>query len=846
MRAPVSSLRMGSSVPSVTFSHRLRFLSLQTPVVTLDAMCFTEPRKKDVRRNVLSTALQQLRSHNDRGSGNGHVEPFPVSLAEASVVFLALLALGLVVYYAGFHAPMIYDSLLLKEKEHVLSHPEILKALALVPDRPLFVLSCYLNYHLGGLDPFYYRLVNMLFLAATGLVMVILVRLVLVTQDEVIGGTLLQKRVMSIFAGLAFVLHPTQILVVLYIWQRQALMLCFFYFSAMTVYFAVRMGHVRARGAGYALVSILMLCGLLCKENIITLPAVLILAELTLLVRYGDRLVRRIFIISAIGLFPVVAAMAIRHVLHSGESLHAKGTLEALQTFYSWSGLGLSQVLLTQCRVFGQYFSMIVAPFHFDVVLVEPYVVSTSLFEPPSTLPAVMMVVALLGLSIGLIRRNPVCSFSVLFALGVLVPEALCVPHLLFFGYRAILPMLGAIVGLSAALLYLWVRMEKKEVRVPLKAVIPALLCGLLVSLGVTSHDMAKKWEPLRFWQDAFERLPPYSRKVELTPYLHVLGNYGTVLLERGRNTEGIRSLRRAVEIAPRRSASYADLGVALQMIGKTDEAIVSLRKAIELDPSAAANYDRLAVALLEKHRIPEASELLRKSIELDPKRPSAYVNLGNALLAQGNAEAAVSAYHKAVQLAPDIVQPYLNLGAALNRLGRLDQARMALQRAIFLNPRHAKAHANLGNVLLAMRNVGEALPHLQMAVDTDPQLVGTRRQLARAFAATGRFQEAAGQYAKVLDSEPNAIQTQFEFAHVLLELGNPDEAITYLTAVLRQNPEYAGAQQSLAHAIDRAPDCQTAKDRVLRALELDKAATGANGRLLKMLREACPSREEK
>lgn len=772
-------------------------------------------------------------------------ESSPFSASEICLLFVALLMSSLAVYHVGLQSPMIYDSLLLGENQHILARSDPLAALALVPDRPLFVLSLYVNYLFGGLDPFYFRVVNAVFLAGTGLMAAFLVRLVLLARNETIGGTVLQQKIISSFAGLLFVLHPLQSLVVLFIWQRQAIMLCLFYYATMALYLGIRMGFVNSRVLGYAVACTLLLCGFLCKENIITLPAALILLELTILGERLRSLPRRIFVVAVITVIPIVIGLIVRHVLHTGDSLHAKGTMEALTNFYHWSGLSFSEVLLTQCRVFWAYVGMIVAPFYYPVHLIESYVVSTSLLEPPSTLLSVLAIIGLLGIGIGFIRWNPICSFSILFFVGVFIPEALCVPQFLYFGYRATLPMLGIIVALSAGLLYLWAWIGGESVKVPVTLAVTTLLCGVVLSLGLISHSKAERWQPLLFWQEAYERLPPFSPKVELTPYLHVLGNYGDVLIKSGRKLEGVNLFRQVVTIAPRRSESYGELGSALLSIGNRDEAIINFRKAIELDPSSASSYERLGVALLEKRQVSEAINLLSKAIELKPDRPNAHVNFGNALLADGNAAAAVEAYQEAIRLAPNLTQAHLNMGAALSQIGHLDSAKEVLERAVSLKPGYAKARANLGNVLLVMGNVHEAIGHLRIAVEIDPRLAGAHRQLARALARTGNLPQAGESYGKALDLEPDSLATLYEFGNILQNLGDIPGAIRHLTAVVKRDPRHDDALRDLVAAISRSPDCEAVRDEVRADLALDREKQAIYDNLDKKLVGAC-SREHR
>ena len=83
------------------------------------------------------------------------------------------------------------------------------------------------------------------------------------------------------FLGILFTVHPLQSMVVLYAWQREAIMGCLFYYSALAAYVAVRSERIPLT-AGYGATAVLFLAGMLSKENVATLPVAVMLAEMTL------------------------------------------------------------------------------------------------------------------------------------------------------------------------------------------------------------------------------------------------------------------------------------------------------------------------------------------------------------------------------------------------------------------------------------------------------------------------------------------------------------------------------------------------------------------------------------
>ena len=111
----------------------------------------------------------------------------------------------------------------------------------------------------------------------------------------------------ALFLGLAFVAHPLQTYVVLYDWQREAIMACLFYFSALAVYLGVRSGRFRNEGLGYVLTAVLFFAGLQSKENLATLPIMMFLAEIILFRQSFKQLLSRCLMIALLTAPPLAA-----------------------------------------------------------------------------------------------------------------------------------------------------------------------------------------------------------------------------------------------------------------------------------------------------------------------------------------------------------------------------------------------------------------------------------------------------------------------------------------------------------------------------------------------------------
>ena len=139
------------------------------------------------------------------------------------------------------------------------------------------MLSFYLNYAVGGMDPYYFRVFNILALSATSVAVVAMLFLLIGVTDRQSSSA--ERKLVAIGIGCLFLAHPANTSVVLYVWQRQALLASLFYCSAFVAYLATRIGVFRYTKTGYLICFCLFVCAILSKENAVTLPLIIVLAE---------------------------------------------------------------------------------------------------------------------------------------------------------------------------------------------------------------------------------------------------------------------------------------------------------------------------------------------------------------------------------------------------------------------------------------------------------------------------------------------------------------------------------------------------------------------------------------
>ncbi len=774
------------------------------------------------------------------------------------IIFLIFFAIGFALFHKGYRSNMVYDSAAwIVGKEQVYATHDLVQIISIVPARALFMLGLYANYALTGMDPYYFRLVNTAILAGAGVALAWLILILMEIPLARAPGSPREKWMIALFLGLAFVAHPLQSYVVLYDWQREAVMACLFYFLTLAVYLGVRAGRFRNEGLGYVLTAVLFFAGLQSKENVATAPIMMFLAEIILFRQSFKQLLTRCLMIALLVIPALAAYVLMANTFFGPESVVSEGMIERLQGQYSYGGVSPLQVLLTEPRVFFSYLLMMVAPVPQFLEFIRAQPISSSLLGTPITLLALGGLFGLIAVGIALVRRYPLVSFGIFFCTISVMPESLMIPNYLFFGYRAILPMAGImmIVAYALALVFAWAG-KAEQTRI-FKPALSTALVFTLVCLAALSFGQAMKWSPLQFWKTPADRLPPYSENLERVAYLDIAVNCSLELINSGKFAEAIDLYGKACSIPPesekamskfteepdrgsayksatekllknfadkpdRSSGVLMNLGVVLAATGNLPEAINQYRKAIEIWPYSAILYVNLGASLESSNNPLEAMQEYEKGILVDPKCVAAYNCLAAALKKYGYIEQALDLYRRAIEADPGTAAGYKNFGVALEEAGGYQEAANSYKKVTELEPKSAEAHLNLGRALTAAGNPQEAAAVLKKAVELDPGLEAARTQLGFALQQSGNVTEAIQEYRKAVEINPNSFVAYNNLGMALKQVNNLREAAAAFHRAIEIYPEVAVAHNNLGSTLEQLGRLGQAMDHYRTAVEIN------------------------
>lgn len=537
---------------------------------------------------------------------------------------------------------------------------------------PLTWISHMLDFELYGPRSGVHHVTNVLFHAASSLILFLLMR-------RITGSTW-----GSFFVAFGFALHPLHVESVAWISERKDVLSGFFFFLTLWAYAAYARDPRLIR---YIWVALLFVCALMSKQMAVTLPVVALILDFWPL-RRPNRILEKIPLIAlAVGaaIMAFVAQQKGGAVLTLGQvplSLRLENVPVAcvtyllqflwpanLAVFYPYRWLEWWQPIAASAVLIG------ISALAWVQRAKRPYVLAGWLWYLVTLLPAV-----------GIIQIGGQA-------------------HADRYTY---IPLVGILIAVT------WAAMGLRPRPVT------------YLAAGVAIAWIALTWIQIGYWADSvvlFEHAVEVTRDNSLA-----YNNLGEALSKRqGKLPDAIAAFEQSVQIQPGYAKARVNLAGALAEEGRVGDAMREYQAALRLDPTRAAVHFNLANLLSRSPgRMVEAIDEYRQAIRIQPDFTEAQNNLGNALQSAGDLPAAIDAFQDAARSQPGYAEAHFNLGTALAQVpGRMPEAIAEWRAAIRTNPRHFRAHYNLGVAMAQSGQISEAIAEFEAAyrIQPDPKL---------------------------------------------------------------------------------------------------------------------------
>jgi Flp pilus assembly protein TadD len=483
---------------------------------------------------------------------------------------------------------------------------------------PLTWLSHMLDVELFGLDPGWHHVVAALLHSLNAVLLFLVLR----------SATGAPWR--SAFVAALFAAHPLHVESVAWVAERKDVLSATFFLLTIGAY--VR--YARAPGAGrYAVVASMLALGLLAKPMLVTVPFVLLLADVWPLGRHRRDPWKRLLVEKLPLLALAVASSVVTLVAQSSKA--ATASAEAFPIPIRIANAVASCV---------EYLEKAAWPSGLAVFYPHP----ASLGE---SVPALRVAVAgavlasATALAVWQARRRPYLLVGWLWFLGTLVP----VIGIVQVGAQAMadrytyIPLLGIFLAIA------WGAGEVAERWPGARPALAATGAGVVAALAAAAYVQAGTWRDAR------------------SLYSH------------------------AIAVTRRNFVAWNNLGMDHLRRRELPEARASFEQAIRAKPDCAMAHYNLGVTLGDLGDVPAAMGEYLETIRLDPAYVEAWVNAGILYRRTGDVPAAISFHLGALRLRPDDAVALEDLALAYAQMGNRARAAEALRSLRHVDPGRAE-----------------------------------------------------------------------------------------------------------------------------------------------------------
>ncbi|MBF0607272.1 MAG: tetratricopeptide repeat protein [Magnetococcales bacterium] len=509
---------------------------------------------------------------------------------------------------------------------------------------PLTWLSYMLDTELyGGVNPQGIHMTNLMLHVVNTIVLFYLFMYILrgaVTRPVVVAGVV----------AVLFAVHPLNVESVAWASERKSVLSTLFWLLTMLAYFRY-VEHPSWKR--YVMIKVFLILGLMSKPMLVTLPAVLLLADYWPLRRFdGEHFGQRLWRLSL-----EKAPLFALSLISSAVTIIAQSRAE---TIVPLSVTSLWFRLLSAVQSYASYVEKTLWPA--KLAAFYPYVELSLSWELVVRLALFVGV----GVVVVMLRhRRPYLLIGWLWYLVTLLPviQIVQVSIAPIADRYAYVPTIGIFVMVAA--------LADGVSSWSLSRSVGAVLAGVVVigSLSVLTHRQVQHWH---------DSGALFKHALEVTTNNYVAhNNYGTHLLKTGRIDEAIEQFSMGLKIVPDYPLLNFNMWSTLLSQGRYEEAAKYFLKATPFLTKGGNPYfyKMLALSFMRQKNYAEAIKYAQKALVSNPRDVDALQYVALSLVSEGKYEEALVYFSQGIGVDPGNWQLHYNNGLALKRLGRHREA---------------------------------------------------------------------------------------------------------------------------------------------------------------------------
>jgi tetratricopeptide (TPR) repeat protein len=394
-----------------------------------------------------------------------------------------------------------------------------------------------------------------------------------------------------------------------------------------------------------------------------------------------------------------------------------------------------------------------------------PWTISAdSGYEPGSIVTAAIGfagVALLIGCAVMLAKKEHWrgVSYGIWWFLAALVPTALIPQRAADANPRMFLAAAGlalAVAHMGGILLTKMLAREGESARIAAWFVAGLAGVGILGATGWMTHVRNDVWATEKsLWSDAIDKNPRSGKGYMV---------YASALIAEGDDSEGLRTLRKAVPLCEDNGTLQLGVARAFDRLNQDVDAELHFRRAIDLAPSA-----------------------------------SAYAYFGQWLLLHGRTDEAYTMSKKALALNSDDVVSRHTLIDLYSKRSDWDRVASLAKETLAINPRDTRGQSALTVATASIDQVHKAEQDAKSSSNFDDYL-----KLSVLYYEQQRYEDCARAAQEALKIRPAMAEAYANIATAMHALNRDDEAIAALREVIRLRPDMAFAKTDLEILLEK------------------------------------------
>lgn len=182
---------------------------------------------------------------------------------------------------------------------------------------------------------------------------------------------------------------------------------------------------------------------------------------------------------------------------------------------------------------------------------------------------------------------------------------------------------------------------QKKSLKVPIYVLFASILILLSIRTIIRNID----------WKNEDNLWIATGKTSPSSPNAH--NNLGDVYGRHGDKQAALREFQKAIEIKPNYGDAYHNLANTYRELGQIDKALENYQKALEFNPNLWQSYQNIAAIYFQAKQFTQALDNIQKAITINPGSLNLRDNLGIIYLAMGNKEQAKETFNLVLSANP-------------------------------------------------------------------------------------------------------------------------------------------------------------------------------------------------